>query len=138
MGFIGSGERDFDYTRGYSARSCLTSIVIILILIFACSTTMIVVVDSGCVSKAEAWIPPYPNAQRVSESHDFLREFGMGSTQVIMTSPDNPQTIQTWYNEDRLRRGITAGAYGRYFSMQIEGDGSGGSTVYYFGYCWGL
>src|SRR5687768_8558084 len=103
--------------RHYSLGSCLTTVIIILVIIFACSTSLIVVVDTNCASKAQTWIPPYPNGQIVRENHNFLRLFGMGVSERIMTSPDDPQTIQTWYNEDR--RGVSAAGFGRYFSMDI-------------------
>lgn len=135
MGFIGDGERDFDYTRQYSLRSCLITTMIILTIIFACSTGMIVMVDTNCASKAQAWIPPYPNAQTVSQSHNFLRPFGMGITEMVMTSPDDPQTIQAWYNEDRRKRGVSAVGMGRYFTMDIEPTEEG-SAIIYFGNCW--
>ncbi len=69
----------------------------ILVAVLLCSSVTFVVADRICYGNLSQRLPIYPNATIKSREHNFLSEFGMGNTVVVMTSPDAPDEVRSWY-----------------------------------------
>jgi hypothetical protein len=78
-------------------RGCWFSMLIIVGLILLCGGVTTLVVDWTCYSNIAPRLPSYPNAKVVSEEHNLLRPFGMGMTQIILFTPDDIDTVRSWY-----------------------------------------
>jgi hypothetical protein len=55
------------------------------------------VLDQACISTLSQRLPLYPGAEIVTERHNFFTRFGVGETYMVLTSPENPTTVQSWY-----------------------------------------
>jgi hypothetical protein len=67
-----------------------------------CLGSIIVGADMICKSNVETWLPYYPNAEVVSIEHDFIRARAMGETWVVLSSPDDPETVRQFYRDNTL------------------------------------
>jgi hypothetical protein len=66
-------------------------------LVITAATILLVVgvslfFDNRCHAQLRDNLLPYPNAQLVSDSHDFLSR-----TAVVYETSDSPATVQAWY-----------------------------------------
>lgn len=77
--------------------SYLKPLVVIILVIFACSGIGVGVVNYACISSATTWLPLYPGAEVVSDKHTFISTFGMGETLVTLYTPDDEPTVYRWY-----------------------------------------
>ena len=71
--------------------------LVVVLAVIVCSTTAIFAADRICYGNLTQRLPIYPNATIKSREHNMLSEFGMGNTVVIMTSPDAPDVVRSWY-----------------------------------------
>ncbi len=72
--------------------------------ILVCSGTAFIAADRLCHSNLTQRLPIYPGATVKSREHNFMSEFGMGNTVLVLTSPDAPDKVRSWY-------GVQTGAY---------------------------
>lgn len=97
-----------------SDRFQYTPRIVILTLFLFCGGTLLCTgifylgLDFVCVNDAQTWIPPYPDAEVVSEDYNFLRPFGVGITQIQLYTTDARQDIVSWYGQARSGLGINA------------------------------
>lgn len=70
---------------------------VLILIICACSGISVVGVNFICISSATTWLPIYPGAQVVSDSHTFLSTFGMGETLLVLATPDAEPEVYSWY-----------------------------------------
>ncbi len=113
----------------YSLRSCMLSILLIFVGIFLCVSVVFVVADTSCRNNTAMWIPMYPDAEVVEERKTFLNTFGMGVTQVTLSTPDDPNTVRKWYLDTRAQNEANPTnllATMRYLVREGE---NGGSTI---------
>ena len=71
--------------------------LVIFFAIILCTSTLTFAFDRICYGSLTQRLPIYPNATVVSSTHNLFSEFGMGSTSVALTSPDDPDTVRSWY-----------------------------------------
>ena len=88
--------------------------------------------DQLCRYDIQRRLPPYPGAEIVSSEHDFLRPQALGETSIVLTTPDNPETVREWYRQLNLTlleqnrlRGLAA------IDRRFEADATGGTTIIY-------
>lgn len=81
------------FRRGGLAFGCLWVIVAVLL----CSGVTSFVVDRICYGNLSQRLPLYPNATVKSRIHNLFTEFGMGNTVFVLLSPDDPETVRSWY-----------------------------------------
>jgi hypothetical protein len=74
--------------------------LVVIIAVMLCSGTAFVVADRLCYSNLSQRLPIYPNATVISREHNFLSEFGMGNTVLVLISPDDPDTVRSWYAKE--------------------------------------
>ena len=65
-----------------------------------CLGTMVLGADAICKSHVETWLPYYPNAEVMSIEHDFIRARAMGETWVVLSSPDEAETVRQFYRDN--------------------------------------
>jgi hypothetical protein len=81
----------------YSWRTCLATMVIIPVAVMIVVVLLYIVIDNICVAEADRWLPVYPGAELVSESHEFVRPFGIGITTRVLYTSDPTSTVFGWY-----------------------------------------
>jgi hypothetical protein len=110
-------------------------IAVVFAVMLLCVGGFVLTIDSQCVAELNERIPQYPNAVFISETHSFLRMYGMGSTVTIWQSADDPNTIDSWYGRKlgaavkRANSGIARSAWD---AMSLDG---GGSQIILYGNC---
>ena len=86
---LGRSQRSFG--------SMLAGLFVIVLGIVACGVSLVVGVDVACVASVDEWVPVYPGAVEVSESHNMFRAKGMGISQVIYETDDPKIDVTRWY-----------------------------------------
>ncbi|MAU13797.1 MAG: hypothetical protein CL607_28530 [Anaerolineaceae bacterium] len=86
---LGRSQRSFG--------SMLAGLFVIILGIVACGVSLIVGVDVACVASVDEWVPVYPGAVEISESHNMFRAKGMGISQVIYETDDTKIDVTRWY-----------------------------------------
>ncbi len=113
----------------YTPRIFLLTLILILGGIFLCTGVLFFTTDATCLRNTSQWIPMYPNAEVVEEQKTFLTTFGMGVTQVTLSTPDDPNTVRQWYLDTRRQNEANPTnllATMRYLVREGE---NGGSTI---------
>jgi len=86
--------------RRFRLRGRVPGCLIILVAMFLCSGITTFAVDRLCYVNLTERLPMYPNATVKTRVHNLFSELGMGNTAVIMTTPDDPDTVRAWYAEE--------------------------------------
>jgi hypothetical protein len=128
---------DADQSRRSGSRGCVIAIVLMLLAIFICATGTTLFLDNRCHTLITRWMPLYPDGEIISQTHSFLRPFGLGRTEVVMEVPETSTEIRTWFNEERARRGAVPDGVVRKVSLNFEPVAEG-SRMTYFAYCTGF
>lgn len=104
--------------------------LVMLLLAFGCVATMLFAADRLCSANIEQWTPFYPGAALTDQQHNFLRPRAMGISRVILSSPDDPETVRQFYRDHTLAllraeqsRGIAS------TNWRVEPDGTGSLIV---------
>ncbi|MDX2139155.1 MAG: hypothetical protein SF123_13790 [Chloroflexota bacterium] len=71
-------------------RGCLVITAATILLVVGVSLFF----DNRCYTQLRDNLLPYPNAQMVGDSHDFLSR-----TAVVYETSDSPTTVQAWYRQ---------------------------------------
>jgi hypothetical protein len=74
-----------------------------IFLALACLGSLVIVSDQICSANIAEWIPYYPEATLVSEEHDFIRLRAMGTSKVVLSTPDDAETTRQFYRDTTLR-----------------------------------
>jgi hypothetical protein len=104
--------------------------LIVLVAVVLCVGSVSVTFDARCMSTFNTNLPRHPEARTVQEFYPFL-----GTKFLYLYVPDDPTTVQTWYNQqthvakrdDRLN-GTYTGWYGKWRSARAA-DGTGTDVV---------
>jgi hypothetical protein len=65
--------------------------------IFACVTVSLLGINGVCAAYLPQRLPYYPGAQVISEAHNFISAWGMGNTVATLYTPDDTETVRSWY-----------------------------------------
>lgn len=84
--------------RELGSRGCAISLVIIPVMLFACGFSIFAMVTLHCVDESGRWIIDYPDSEVVSQEHDWLVEWGIGTTSRVLYTPDPPGVVRAWYS----------------------------------------
>jgi hypothetical protein len=76
------------------------NLVLFLLLVFGCPGSIAIVADITCHSSIGTWMPNYPNAETISVQHNFIRPRGLGSTVIILITPDDVETVENFYRQN--------------------------------------
>lgn len=117
----------------------------ILLAVILCSGVSLFAADRICYGNLTQRLPLYPNATIKSREHNLLTEFGIGNTVMVLTSPDAPDAVRSWYavhSGAYLRQALRENApFFRMAQSQVDvsanpDDPSGkGSQIILFGTC---
>ncbi|NJL57793.1 hypothetical protein HC928_23680 [bacterium] len=128
-----------EYRRSHMGlRGCLLLSLLMLLGLLGIGGGFYAAIDISCVSAAAEWLPDYPGAELVEQTHSFIRPWGVGETTRILYTPDAPFDVNTWYRDgdlERTREGKspTSGpARMRWFVREAD---DGGSTILLFSNC---
>jgi hypothetical protein len=93
--------------------------------------------DQLCRYDIDRRLPYYPGAELVKLENDFLRPRAIGKTTMIFLSPDDLETVASWYRElnlDLLNRGLFHGlsSINRWYEANPTGKGT---MIYYVTEC---
>ncbi|MCA9881775.1 MAG: hypothetical protein H6670_14605 [Anaerolineaceae bacterium] len=80
-----------------SVGGMLMATLLIVLGILACGSTLVIGVDVACVASVDEWVPVYPGAVEISESHNMFRAKGMGISQVVYETSDPRVDVVRWY-----------------------------------------
>ena len=108
-------------------RKWIRNIVLLLILVFGCPGSIVLVADIGCNISINTWLPLYPGAEQVSVDYNFIRPRGMGSTLMVFQTPDDPETVEAFYHQNALNlvnEGIPRGIGGMDFHAEPNPEGT--------------
>lgn len=112
----------------YTPKKVFISMLVIFAGIVLCSGITFISIDFICVGNANAWLPQYPNAEVISETHTFLRPWGMGVTRMVLHSDDDRAIVADWYLKERAKNGVTDPVNllaTMSYSVRRNSDGSG-------------
>ena len=96
-----------------------------------CFATLVLVVDEVCRLNIEQRIPYYPDARVVSVDYDFIRLRALGVSRVVLSSPEDPETVRQFYRDNTIRlmqAEESRGLAGTDWNVQPDEDG-GGSII---------
>ncbi len=126
---------DPGYSRVYTWRTWFMFLVIIFVIFSVCGMTVYVGLDVSCYNDAQKWLPDYPDAELVNESHTFVRAFGVGETTRILYTTDDQQTVYDWYFDHDQANNVTGArrddGIGFMRWTVAENDGGGTQIVLY-------
>ena len=105
------------------------TIFIIIGGIFLCSAVLFFTTDSTCLRNTSAWLPRYPNAEVVEERKTFLTTFGMGVTQVTLSTTDDPNTVRKWYQDTLSKNEANPTNLLATMRHTVRNGENGGSTI---------
>ena len=88
---------------GRLLRQTIISTLVILVAVILCSLVSVLGIDAICHNDIEKVLPYYPNADLVSQQHDFLRARAMGHTYEVLATNDLPANVRQWYSDLRLK-----------------------------------
>lgn len=116
------------FSNRMTKRGCVLSTLLIFAATAFCTMTGVLLIDHNCATQINAWMPPYPEAETVSEYHNFLRLFAMGITVVEQRTDDSVDTVNDWYTAHRFNTDVNEDNSAATMLMDVrpapEGTGS--------------
>lgn len=113
-----------------SPKGCLVSISLILVGIVALVLLVNALVDNACARGARNWLPYYPGAEVISEDYTFVRMWGIGTSQQVLYSTDDLDTVEDWYQDWNRQQGLAfADRGGAQMAWNVDEADSGGTTI---------
>jgi hypothetical protein len=85
-------------------RSPLTGCLVMPIVAVLFIVVLVAGSDQYCRYEINQRLPIYPGATLVSEKHNGLRVRATGSSQMVVSTPDSPETVREWYRQLNLER----------------------------------
>lgn len=130
-----------DERRSPGCRRMFLGTLVVVIGIVLCISTITVVVDRTCVNDMKPRLPIYPNATVKLAQHNFLTQFGMGESVMILHSDDPAVTVRDWYSKtvgavvyEDVQKGTIKHMGRTNWTVDEAPDGSGSQIILY-GYC---
>ncbi len=122
-------------------RRTLVGTLAVMLAIVLCVSVTLVGVDRTCVSDMEPRLPIYPNTTIKLQQHNFLTQFGMGESVMILHSDDPVEVVRDWYSKTvgaivyaDVQKG-TIRHMGRTNWTVDEAPEGSGSQIILYGYC---
>lgn len=117
-------------------RGCLLTLGLIMVGIFALIVLTNAAFDHQCRTGAENWLPAYPGSEVISEDYTFLQMWGIGTSQQVLFSEDDVDTVDDWYrawNRQQAAEGASRG--GARMVWDVDEADNGGTTIVLFSQC---
>jgi hypothetical protein len=130
-----------DERRSPGCRRMLFGTLAVIMAMVLCVTVVTIGVDRTCVSDLKPRLPIYPNTTVKLEQHNFLTQFGMGESVMILHSDDPVEVVRDWYSKTvgavvyaDVQKG-TIKHMGRTNWTVDEAPEGKGSQIILYGYC---
>jgi hypothetical protein len=118
-------------------RSPLLGCVIVPVVAVLFVVALVFGSDQYCRYEINRRLPIYPGATLVSEDYNGLRVRATGSSQLVFSTPDSPETVREFYRKLNLERLKEEGPQGLAtvgFDVKPEAQGEG-SVISYLSEC---
>ena len=109
-------------------------LLLLLAIAFGCIGTVLIAGDQMCHLNIGQWTPIYPGATVISQEHDFIRLRAMGTSTIILSSPDDPETVRQFYRDNTLRllqEEKSQGLASTHWAVEPNPDGEGSIIILY-------
>lgn len=119
-------------------RGCLFGTFAVMFTVLTCTSMLYVVTDLNCAQAADRWLPDYPGAEVVSQTHSWLRPFGIGETTRILRTPDTVSEVDLWYlrsDRQRTANGELRDSNTAWLRWAVDEVESGGSVIVLVSHC---
>lgn len=93
--------------------------------------------DQYCRYEINQRLPIYPEATLLSQEFNGLRVRATGASQMVVSTPDSPETVQEWYrqfNLERVKREGPQGLASVNYVLEPNPEGEG-TLIYYNSEC---
>ncbi|MBE2270042.1 MAG: hypothetical protein IAE80_17525 [Anaerolinea sp.] len=71
--------------------------LVVVVAIVTCSVGSVVGFNAVCSAYLPQRLPVYPDSEITQRTHNFIQEWGMGITTMVLYSPDDSNTVRSWY-----------------------------------------
>jgi hypothetical protein len=89
--------------------------------------------DQYCRYEINQRLPIYPGATPVSQEFNGLRVRATGASQMVVSTPDSPDTVREWYRQLNLERVKKEGPRGlANVNYVVEPNAEGEGTLIYY------
>jgi hypothetical protein len=118
-------------------RSPLVGCLVIAAIVVLFIAALVFGSDQYCRYEINQRLPIYPGSTVLSSNYNGLRGRATGSSQMVVSTPDSPETVREWYRQLNLERVKKEGPRGlASVSYLIEPNTEGeGSVIYYSTEC---
>ena len=102
-----------------------------------CMGLFVLGIDQVCYNDVVHRQPIYPGAEVIETEYSFLRARAIGSTKLVLSTPDDIETVRQWIrdmNIDLLKRDEFRGLAALNWQAQPNPEGEG-TLLYYYSSC---
>jgi hypothetical protein len=85
-------------------RSPLIGCIVVPVVAVLFIVALVVGSDQYCRYEINQRLPIYPGATLASQDFNGLRVRATGASQMVVSTPDDPETVRVWYRELNLER----------------------------------
>lgn len=114
-------------------RSPLVGCLVVAVVVVLFLVALVAGSDQYCRYEINQRLPIYPGATLVSQEFNGLRVRATGASQMVVSTPDSPETVKEWYRQLNLERVKKEGPQGlASVNYVVEPNAEGeGSVIYY-------
>lgn len=130
-----------DERQAPGCRRMILGTLVVIVAMVLCITTITLVVDKSCVDDMKARLPIYPNATIKLQQHNFLTQFGMGESVMVLHSDEKDDIVREWYSKTigavvyaDVQKGIVKHMGRTNWTVGPDEAGTGSQIILY-GYC---
>jgi hypothetical protein len=87
-----------------SKRSPLVGCIVVPVVVVLFVIALVFGSDQYCRYEINQRLPVYPGATLLSQEFNGMRVRATGASQMVVSTPDDPETVQAWYRELNLER----------------------------------
>jgi hypothetical protein len=87
-----------DERESPGCRKMIVWTLVVCAAMVICVVTVVIGVDRTCVADLTPRLPIYPNTTVKLQQHNFLTQFGMGESVMILHSDEPVAIVRDWYS----------------------------------------
>lgn len=110
---------------------------VVLVVMTLCVVVTTLVLDDACSADMTERLPLYPGATVTFQQHNFLRQFGMGESVMILHTDDEVAVVRAWYSKamgeiySRMQRANLRRFGQTNYTVGADESGSGTQIILY-------
>jgi hypothetical protein len=114
-------------------RSPLVGCLVVAIVVVLFLVALVAGSDQYCRYEINQRLPIYPGATLLSQEFNGLRVRATGASQMVVSTPDSPDTVREWYRQLNLERVKKEGPRGlANVGYVVEPNAQGNGAVIYY------